>query len=55
MLKKQARKASRRGILAHSGSRQPGFEDVKMKVITTDVAVIGGGAAGCYAALNLAE
>jgi succinate dehydrogenase/fumarate reductase flavoprotein subunit len=26
-----------------------------MQVITTDVAVIGGGAAGCYAALNLAE
>jgi succinate dehydrogenase / fumarate reductase flavoprotein subunit len=26
-----------------------------MQVITADVAVIGGGAAGCYAALNLAE
>src|SRR5437588_11335447 len=26
-----------------------------MQVITTDVAVIGGGAAGCYAALNLSK
>src|SRR5438045_7529560 len=27
----------------------------EMQVITTDVAVIGGGAAGCYAALNLSK
>src|ERR1700761_2991711 len=26
-----------------------------MQVVTTDVAVIGGGAAGCYAALNLSK
>ena len=26
-----------------------------MRVVTTDVAVIGGGAAGCYAALNLSK
>ena len=24
-----------------------------MKTITTDVVIVGGGAAGCYAALNL--
>ena len=24
-----------------------------MQILTTDVAIIGGGAAGCYAALNL--
>src|SRR5450755_547445 len=27
----------------------------EMQVVTTDVAVIGGGAAGCYAALNLSK
>jgi succinate dehydrogenase/fumarate reductase flavoprotein subunit len=27
----------------------------KMQVVTTDVAVVGGGAAGCYAALNLGQ
>src|SRR3954470_8003491 len=33
--------------------RISGLEGREMQVVTTDVAVIGGGAAGCYAALNL--
>jgi len=38
--------------IVNAKSRAQGDE---MQVVTTDVAVIGGGAAGCYAALNLSK